>query len=103
MKDSFAREKLEVMDGDLGKLVEFKGALGDVSVRHCKKCKHDTLQRRKLRYNFGWVLFGSSGSTSGDYDYECLNCGTKWECRRKEVCTEVKPKLAKKKTTKKSK
>lgn len=104
MRDKNAREQIEAMDERVDKLEELNFELGDLRVRYCKKCKHDTIQRRKYRHG-GFRLWstGSSNSddTSGDCNYTCLTCGTEWECRDKTVCAEVKPKPTKKKTTKK--
>lgn len=54
---------------------EVKEQLGWIEVKYCKKCKHETIQRRH------WDC---------PDDYACLTCGTIWKYTCERVAKEVK-------------
>ena len=62
----------------------------DVEIRSCKKCGHDTLQQKGAP---SYYRKGKEPYYGMEYDFKCLTCGTKWNCRAETVCEEVdKPK-----------
>ena len=75
MKDSEARADIR----ELGDKVK---AIPKIHIRHCPKCKHDTIQ-----------VAGSPAywfENYCGYDYQCLVCGSKLLCEEKTICKIVK-------------
>ena len=99
MKDTGARLSIEELRDAIIKVDEYATKIGarvkmleenkNLSVRHCEKCKHDTLQRGHNEAIPTITGFGRVSWDYNDYSY-CLNCGTKWQCETKEVCKEIK-------------
>lgn len=101
MKDTELRERVDKLEGFITKHIGWDGYWGEFydghiytrikslenksfRVRYCKKCKHDTLQEGRGRYDILWT-----GCILGECHY-CLTCGTLWKCEEKTVCKEVK-------------
>ena len=104
MKDKWAREELKYLEKDvevrltrLSKQIDELRIRGEIFVKFCKKCKHDTAQTIETH---GSITVTSYFTNSFDDELDepvvvkettrCLNCGTLWECEEKTVCREVK-------------
>jgi len=71
-----------------------KGALADVVIRDCPKCKHPVLAKgtRKAYTENGSTFYISDYDWSPDkgVSYQCLTCSCKFACSKEWVCREVK-------------
>lgn len=87
MKDKKLGEKFDALEFELksrvGILESEIEAKPPWEIRFCKKCGHETMQKRGELYAF---------FKEKDFDYMCLNCGTKWDCSTQTICTEIVPK-----------
>jgi len=62
---------------------ELRARLGDIRIRHCQNCKHNTIQ---LIHNEERIeKYVSSTDTYKIYKksrhYECLTCGIRWQIK----------------------
>ena len=93
MKDSDARywirglrERVERQERVIEKLAD--RLISGISIKHCNKCKHDTVHQDCGHPDPNHVshrVFWSSYK-------KCLNCGTIWDCYNVTTCKEVKAK-----------
>lgn len=102
MKDTEARKGIEDLRDEIfvarnnteGLAKRINGLEGkqDLAIRYCKKCNHDTVQQwRSDRFTTAstMAVYRSPDGTE-EAHHLCLNCGTKWQCETKEICTELK-------------
>ncbi len=88
MKDTEAREDIRRLKLDLEDLWRRWTEL-NLCVKDCPKCGHETIQRegqQEMRYKEG---IGFKLILSGSFNYQCLNCGTKFLLKQ-PILEEVK-------------
>ena len=97
MKDITAREKIGVLRNLISGLEEKISDLTDkdctnLKIRHCPKCKHDTLQQEA---SHGYGGFFSWNNPLVYYNFKCLVCGSKLLCTKEYVVVGNRPKKSK--------
>ena len=86
MKDNYAREQIKELEIELGsRIMDLERKLSKFIVRHCPKCKHDTMQVVEWDSNSSTCTYYISRPPPLD-SYRCLNCGSRIECETKEIC-----------------
>ena len=87
MKDSIARDEVRCLQRRVKMLEK---AEPDFIIRHCPKCKHETVQVKKYNSSSFYIGFTEVRPPwSFNYDYTvCTNCGIKVECVTETTCKE---------------